>query len=210
MTIASPDDRFARNVPGMTECLQTAVIGIAGCGGLGSNAAAALARAGIGTLILADSDIVELSNLNRQYFFSDDVGKPKTTALADHLRRINPRIRLRLHTVKITRDNFKPIFSDADILIEAFDQADQKIMLIDTWSKSFPERYIICGNGLGGYGRTEELKVIRSGKIIFCGDMTSDMGLGLCAPRVAVVANMQANVAIEILMERMNKHDHGQ
>ncbi len=79
---------FQRNVPGSTEILNASCVGIAGCGGLGSNAAVALTRAGVGRLILADLDIVELSNLNRQYFFQDDVGQFKAEALAEHLKAI--------------------------------------------------------------------------------------------------------------------------
>jgi sulfur carrier protein ThiS adenylyltransferase len=58
-------------------------IGIAGCGGLGSNCAVALSRVGIGRLILVDFDVVELSNLNRQYYFRDQIGLLKTEALTE-------------------------------------------------------------------------------------------------------------------------------
>jgi sulfur carrier protein ThiS adenylyltransferase len=191
---------FARNVPGLTARLQQAVVGIAGCGGLGSNAAVALARAGIGKLILADSDRVDASNLNRQHFFRGDVGRLKVDALAGHLRAIHREIRLATHAICLTPEDVPVVFRDADLLIEAFDRAEDKQWLIETWCRAFPERPIVAASGLAGYGRTETLRVQSSGRIHVCGDAESDMSLGLCAARVAIVAAMQANVAIELLM----------
>jgi sulfur carrier protein ThiS adenylyltransferase len=192
---------FARNVPGMTERLAKACVGIAGCGGLGSNAAVALARAGVGHLVLADCDSVEPSNLNRQHYFLDDVGSRKVDALSAHLKKINPSVRLTTACVELTPENVAHIFGDAELLVEAFDKAENKHWLIEAWSRLFPGRPLVCGNGLSGYGRTEDLKVVRAGSLWFCGDGTTDMSMGLCSARVAIVAAMQANVAIELLME---------
>lgn len=193
---------FCRNPVGTTRLLQKSCVGIAGCGGLGSNAAVALTRAGIGKLILADFDIVEESNLNRQHFFLTDVGRPKVEALAGHLANINPRIELDLHQVRITPDNVLELFSDADLLIEAFDIAENKKWLIEVWSRAFPQKPIVAASGVGGYGRTERLRVVHTGNIHFCGDFETDMCAGLSSARVGIVANMQANLAIEILVER--------
>ena len=190
---------FDRNVPGSTELLQKAAVGIAGCGGLGSNAAVALVRAGVGRLILADPDKVELSNLNRQYFFRSDVGKVKVEALAAHLRDINPDVRLTLHNRELAPEDIPVVFRDAELLIEAFDRAERKHWLIEAWCRAFPGKPIVCGSGISGIGNTGTLKVRSSGCIYFCGDEETDMDLGLCSARVAAVANMQANVAIEIL-----------
>ena len=193
---------FERNVPGTTERLRRATVGIAGCGGLGSNAAVALARAGVGRLILVDHDRVELSNLNRQHYFQPDVGRVKVEALAGHLRAINPDIELVLHDIELTPENAPGIFGEADVLIEAFDRAELKRWLIEVWCGAFPDRPIVCGSGLSGIGNTNALRVHSSGCIHFCGDEESDMSMGLCAARVGAVAHMQANVAIELLMER--------
>lgn len=203
-----PRKLFEKNVPGTTEILQQAAIGIAGCGGLGSNAAVALARAGAGSLILVDFDVVEESNLNRQYFFLSDVGKLKVLSLAGHLRAINPDIEIATHDVRLTPELVPGIFETADILIEAFDRAEDKRWLIETWCRHFPSRHIVCGNGLAGIGNTEKLRVLTSGTIHFCGDGESDMSMGLCAARVAIAANMQANVALELLVqEKTHAHD---
>ncbi len=195
------ENLFSRNVHGMTEILQNACVGVAGCGGLGSNAAVALTRAGIGRLILVDFDRVEASNLNRQYFFTSDIGALKAEALAAHLRRINPDITLDVLTCEITPENTPDIFADADILVEAFDVAERKMWLMETWCKHFPDRAIVCGNGLAGYGKTGTMRVTRAGSIYFCGDLESDMSLGLSSSRVGMAANMQANVVIELLMD---------
>ena len=193
------DSIFDRNVPGTTEKLALVTVGIAGCGGLGSNAAVALTRAGVGRLILVDHDRVELSNLNRQHYFQSDIGKAKVEALGLHLRAINPAITLELHDIELKPEEMEKIFGEADILIEAFDRAENKRWLIEAWCKTFPERHIVCGSGLSGCGSTDSLRVHSAGRIHFCGDEETDMSLGLCAARVGIVANMQANVAIEIL-----------
>lgn len=191
---------FARNVPGMTARLQRAVIAIAGCGGLGSNIAVMLTRAGVGRLIVADSDRVETENLNRQHFFRADVGRRKVQALADQLRAINPDIELVLHDRQVQPATVGSLFGDAELLIEAFDDAAAKQWLIESWCSEFPDRPVISASGLAGYGRSDTLSVQRAGEIYFCGDGTSDAAEGLCAARVLLVAAMQANTAVEILM----------
>ena len=191
---------FERNVPGLREILVKKTVAIAGCGGLGSNAAVALTRAGIGKLIIADFDKVELSNLNRQYYFLGDIGKYKTDAITAHLRAINPEIRLETHCLQLTPENVPELFKDADVLIEAFDRAESKVWLIETWCTHFPAKPIICGSGLSGVGATSSLKVHRAGSIVVCGDEQTDMSIGLVSSRVAIAANMEVNEAIEILV----------
>jgi len=191
---------FERNVPGTTERLKKATVGVAGCGGLGSNAAVALVRAGVGHLILVDHDVVELSNLNRQYYFQSDVGKKKVEALAVHLRSIDPEVDLEIHHKELSPEDIPILFKPAELLIEAFDRADRKQWLIESWCNAFKEKPIIVGSGLSGIGGTRSVTVQSAGCIYFCGDGETDMSLGLCASRVAMTANMQANVAISLLL----------
>lgn len=193
---------FARNVPGMTEVLKRSTIGIAGCGGLGSNAAMLLVRAGVGHLVLADFDKVEESNLNRQHFFHSDIGVPKTEALAHHLRAINPTVMLDLHDTKLSREAVAATFAECDILIEAFDRAESKEWLIEAWCATHPDRPIIGASGIGGYGRSEMMAVRQAGNIYMVGDGISDMVMGLCAARVMLASALQANTAIELLMQK--------
>ncbi len=200
--MAKNNKLFERNVPGSTAILQRSVVAIAGCGGLGSNAAVSLVRAGIGKLIIADPDIVEESNLNRQYYFQSDVGQKKVDALTAHLKAINPEVIIDAYDKKISRDDISEVFKEADLLIEAFDKAENKLWLIEAWCKAFPERAIICASGISGLGNTDELRIRRAGHIYFCGDEKTDMSMGLCSARVAIVANMQVNIAIEILTKK--------
>ncbi len=195
---------FARNVKGMTDNLQRRIIGVAGCGGLGSNAAVALVRAGVGRLVIADFDRVEISNLNRQHFFQNDLGQEKANVLAKHLKAINPNVKVDAHVIRLTPENTLGLFKNVDLMIEAFDQADAKKWLIETWCRAFPQRHLICGNGISGYGETDALHVLRAGSNLwFCGDGKTEMAMGLCSARVSLVASMQANLAIELLMKEV-------
>jgi sulfur carrier protein ThiS adenylyltransferase len=193
-------DIFARNVAGITAVLRESTVAVAGCGGLGSNIALALVRAGVGTLILADHDLVEASNLNRQQFYLSDIGQPKVEALAAHLREIVPEVSLQLHQTEVNPENVVTLFGTADLLIEAFDRAESKTMLTGSWCGAFPDKPLVCGNGVSGLGGSEKVKLVRAGNIYLCGDGESDMSQGLCSAKVAMVANMQANVAIELLV----------
>lgn len=190
---------FERNPEHTFEILKKATVGIAGCGGLGSNAAAALVRSGVGSLVLSDFDRVEWTNLNRQYFASNHVGMYKVHALEQQLLLINPEVRIKNVVKKLQSDDIKETFSECDILIEAFDGADSKKMIIETWRRVFPDRYVVCASGMGGMSSTEDLKIRRIGKIIICGDEKSSMELGLIAPRVISVAMMQSMEVLRIL-----------
>ncbi len=196
------ENLFKRNVPGTLPILQRSTVGIAGCGGVGSNAAVALVRAGIGRLIIADNDVVEESNLNRQYYFQSDIGKAKVEALNQHVGNINPRIICDTVSKRLEPDDISKLFADAEIMIEAFDRAESKAWLIEAWCMAFPERPIICASGLSGIGNTEGLTVKQTGNIYMVGDGETDMSMGLCSARVAIVANMQANIALELLVKK--------
>ena len=194
---------FLKRDLGVLAALRSSVVGIAGAGGLGSNAAATLARAGVGRLIIADFDILETPDLNRQYYFTDQVGQPKVEALLVNLKRMNPFSIYEIHNVKVDRDNVSSLFREADLLVEAFDQADQKQMLIEAWLAHFPERPIIVASGLAGFGGNDKLGQRSLGSLYICGDEMSecDACTAPMAPRVAVVAAMQANLAVELLVK---------
>ena len=200
-------DFFAKHDPDILPVLRASVVGIAGAGGLGSNAAVALARAGIGKLIIADFDRIEISNLNRQQYSWPQIGKIKVEALIANLRKINPfSTYVGIHR-RITRANAAAIFREAEILIEAFDRADQKQMLIEAWLDLFPGRPIIAASGLTGFGGNREIRQRRIGDLYICGDERSEPRpeISPMAPRVGIVANMQANLAIELLVKKRKK-----
>jgi len=183
--------------------LKTKTVGIAGCGGLGSNCAVALARVGIGRLIIADFDKIEESNLNRQYFFWNQVGKIKSDTLKENIERINPEVEVISHHVFIDESNFKELFRECDLVIEAFDRSESKEMIVKSMSKFFPDRILIMGIGISGWGQNDSIKETRYDNLIICGDQKSEVSdeNPPLAPRVGIVANMQANVALEILLK---------
>ncbi len=199
----TPETYFTKRDPLAFPIWQKAVVGIAGAGGLGSNIAISLARTGIGKLIIADFDTVSLENLNRQQFSINQVGQPKVQAISDNIRAFNPFITMQLNQIKITPQNLHSIFAEADLLIEAFDDDEQKEMLINTWLSLFPDRPIIAASGLAGYGRNELLKTQHCDNLHIVGDLQSELqpGISPVAPRVAIVANMQANLALELLVK---------
>jgi sulfur carrier protein ThiS adenylyltransferase len=194
----------ARHTPGVHGRMKSAVVGVAGLGGLGSVVAVSLARMGIGTLILADFDIVEPSNLNRQNYFIEHIGMPKAEAMAQILSHVNPYIRVETHNVILTRENIPEIFESATVVVECFDGAEAKAMIIETVADALPEAFVVGASGLAGYGDSNAIQTRRLGdKIIIVGDlvMAARPGRGLMAPRVGVAANHQANVVVSLLMD---------
>jgi len=193
----------ARHSPGVHQRVKGAAVGIAGLGGLGSAVAIALARTGIGRLVLADFDIVEPSNLNRQQYFVDQLGMPKTEALQANLARINPYVRVEVHAVRLDPSNVAALFGDVDVLVEAFDTPEAKAMLMESFLVRFPGKSLVMATGLAGYESSNSIRTTRVGKNLYVvGDLVTaaEPGRGLMAPRVGVAAHHQANTVLRILM----------
>lgn len=191
-----------RHGAGLQEKFYKGRVAVAGLGGLGSNIAVLLARAGVGSLHLIDYDVVELSNLNRQQYFIQHVGMFKTSAITEIIKQINPYIRLTVSTEKVTRENAAELFRDDHIICEAFDRAEEKAMLTEA-VLTCPDRHILVGaSGLAGYdsGNTITTKRITS-DFYLCGDGVSEScnGNGLMAPRAALCAAHQANTVLRLL-----------
>ena len=192
---------YSRNPEGVFKRLKVLTIGIAGAGGLGSNIAASLVRTGIQNFIIADFDKIEYSNLNRQFFFPDQVGQYKVDALKENLLRINPFIKIKTFSGMVMPENVKLLFNSVDIMVEAFDRAEMKAMLVHNWLTLHPDRYIVTATGLAGFGNSNTMRVESRGKVVICGDRESSPECsGLTAPRVAIAAAMQANAVVEIAM----------
>jgi len=155
--------------------LKNYTIGIAGAGGLGSNCAVALARTGIGRLIICDFDIVTESNLNRQYYFKNQVGLKKVTALKENIQKINPDIEIITYDIKLNETNLVSIFKTCDIIVEAFDLAEMKKMLIETCIENMPDKPLVIGSGMAGFGNSNSIKTIKNGNIYICGDEMSEV-----------------------------------
>jgi sulfur carrier protein ThiS adenylyltransferase len=205
--IPSPEEfeclMMARHTPGIHRKIKKSVVGIAGLGGLGSAIAIALARVGVGRLILVDFDVVEPSNLNRQQYFVHQIGMPKAEALRKNIEAINPYVSVETYQDKIDRNNGERIFREAEVVVEAFDRAEEKAMLINIVSEKMPDKYIVAASGVAGYGDSNEIKTIRfSSKIFIVGDQktAAQPGVGLMAPRVGIAAHHQANTVLRILL----------
>lgn len=193
----------ARHTPGVHARLKQAVVGIAGAGGLGSAVAVALARVGVGRLVIADFDVVEPSNLNRQQYFVDQIGQFKVDALAENLRRINPYVLVEPHCMLLGPENIPTVFTSCAIVVEAFDRADMKAMLVDRLLDSMPDLFVIAASGLAGYGPNNSMVTRRvSGRLFLVGDGVSEAkpGSGLMAPRVGIAAGHQANQVVRIIL----------
>lgn len=178
-------------------------VAIVGCGGLGSNAANMLVRSGVGELTLIDFDVIDESNLNRQLFFRDQLGRPKTEALAETLRRIAPDVKLHVHTTCATEDNLVDLVGASDVVIEAVDHADTKALIANVLMVSLPERPLISASGLAGFSSANEIVTERLGDAFYLvGDLESDVRdqLPLLASRVMVAAAHEAHAAIRILL----------
>jgi len=194
---------MSRHTPGVHQKIRKSVVGIAGVGGLGSAVAIALARIGIGTLILVDFDIVEPSNLNRQQYFVDQIGMLKVEALRDNLAKINPYVTIKIFPEKIDHNNVERLLGEAQVVVEAFDRADQKAMLINAISERMSETYIVAASGVAGYESNNEIQTTRfSSRIFIVGDQKTAArpGVGLMAPRVGIAAHHQANLVLRILL----------
>ena len=183
--------------------LKNKTVGIAGCGGLGSNCAIALARVGIGALTIADFDLIIESNLNRQYFFYEQIGQLKVFALKKNIQMVNPRVKVRAFDIRLCQSDIIEIFRTCDVIVEAFDRSEMKQMIIETVHNHMPDKYLVVGVGMAGWGKNELIHTRRSDKLIICGDEQNEISEQLppLAPRVGIVANMQANAVLEILLD---------
>lgn len=182
--------------------LQAATVAVCGLGGLGSNIAVSLARAGIGKLILIDFDRVDITNLHRQQYKAAQVGRYKTEALSENLKEIMPYLELETHTLHITERNVTTLLKDADIICEAFDNAECKAMLVNTVLEKMPDKYLIAASGMAGLGSANLIQTRKITKRFYlCGDEISDIDqdAGLFSSRVMLCAAHQAHMVIRIL-----------
>lgn len=193
----------SRNSPELNLALSKAVIGVAGLGGLGSNIALSLARVGVKKLVLADFDVVEPSNLNRQQYFVRHIGLKKTQALKELINDVNPFVEVETHDIFLDEKNVASVFGECEILCEAFDNVAGKAMILNEAGASLKEKKIIGASGMAGCFSSNLIKTIKFAKNVYlCGDLTNEakIGQGLMAPRVAICANHQANLVIRLLM----------
>ena len=179
--------------------IEKARIGIAGAGGLGSNCAACLVRVGFKRFTVADFDLVDPTNLDRQFYFEDQVGMKKVEALRTNLLRIHACLELQMLPVKLEPANIAAIFRDCDVVVECLDQAEVKSMLV---SQLLPSgKFIVSASGLGGYGSSDDIRVRKlKPNLVLIGDLASDIAKApALSPRVSITAAKQADVVLEFV-----------
>ena len=188
---------------GVKEKLMNFSVGIAGLGGLGSNVALALARAGVGRLVLIDFDVVERKNLNRQAYSTDQVGIKKTEAMEQNILAANPDVNVEILDLKLEPDRMEVPFKDVDVVVEALDNAETKAAFIEEILVKLPLKPLVAASGVAGYGKSDQVNTKQTGKLYLVSDglaPSSDDDV-LLAPRVGLFAYWQANIVLEILLE---------
>ena len=190
----------------IAEKLAKATVGIAGLGGLGSTVAVALARADVGQLIIADFDSIEESNLTRQQYFVDQIGRNKVECTIENLSRINADVKVKGHSERLDAENIPVIFAEADVIAECFDRAEAKQMIVETVLTKMEKPIVVTVSGLAGYGNSNAIQTRRlSDRLILVGD--SERGIDsepvLTAARVGIAACHQANAILEVIIDEI-------
>jgi sulfur carrier protein ThiS adenylyltransferase len=205
--IPTPDEiealLSARHTPGIHKTIRNSTIAILGLGGLGSAVAGAMAKIGIGNMLLSDYDVVEPSNLNRQHYFIDQIGLLKTRALQQNLLRMSPSVSLELIDEQLTESRLPLLFAEVDVLIECFDDPVMKAATLRSVLTEMKKVSYVGSSGMAGFGNNNSIvtRMLRPG-IYIVGDETSEArpGMGLMAPRVGIAAHHMANQALRILL----------
>ncbi len=186
----------------ISNTLGTATVGIAGAGGLGSNVAIALARAGVGNLVVVDFDSVEQSNLNRQFYFHSQVGMAKVLALKENISKACPDVNMLAINGRLELGAMTVPFTDVDVVVEALDSAETKAQFIEETLLKLPNIPLVAASGVAGIGGGERIVQNNSGKLWMVSDpeaRSSDEDV-LLAPKVGLMAYWQANIVLELLL----------
>lgn len=196
------EDLLKRNVKGIAKKLKKAKVCILGLGGLGTNVAVLLARAGIGHLKLVDFDIVEASNLNRQQYRISHIGIKKTEAIKTIIKEINPFVEVDTLDIKVDRENISSVVGDVEIVVEAFDRAETKAMAIEELLTN-KNKIVISASGMAGLGSANEIitRKVRD-NFYLIGDNYSDYEeySGIMSTRVMLCAAHQANMVLRLIV----------
>ncbi|MEF9925643.1 MAG: sulfur carrier protein ThiS adenylyltransferase ThiF [Raoultibacter sp.] len=188
----------------MGTALPHARVAIAGLGGIGSHCAVFLARCGVGAFHLVDFDVVDTSNLHRQHYFTEDVGKLKTQALAKQLQRINPDVCLTLDTLRVSPENVAALFAHDALVCEAFDDPAAKALLVNAVLQNNPHSRVVATSGMAGLAPANNVCTRDVGRRLWvCGDGVSGVApdMPLFAPRVALCAAHQAHQVLRLILE---------
>lgn len=188
------------------EKIRSVKVGIAGAGGLGSNCAVALVRTGFRHIKIVDFDVVDYTNLNRQFYFLGQAGRSKVEALKENLISINPAADIELKSTKIEADNAAQLFADCDVVVEAFDRAEYKKLIVETYLSSC--KLLVAASGLAGWGDSDRIKVHRiKDNFYMVGDLTTGISPDTppLAPCVFIAAAKQADVVLSYVLGTLHR-----
>jgi sulfur carrier protein ThiS adenylyltransferase len=182
------------------ETIQSKHIGIAGAGGLGSNAALMLTRCGFRKFTLLDFDTIEPANLNRQQYTLEDIGKLKVHCLVKKINAINPDAVCTALNIRWRPDLQDDPFLSCDILVEAFDQPESKTALLNHYSDKI--RHLVSGNGMAGISGPA-LSIKKCGNIFIVGDEQTEAGRDHppMAPRVTACAAIMSEIILQLTLD---------
>ena len=182
--------------------IQSKKIGIGGAGGLGYNCAMILARSGFKNLEIIDQDLIDASNLNRQQYYTAEIGLPKVETLKKRLLDINPDANILIHQAQWNEGNAENFFKGFDYIVEAFDVTDWKYRFVQYYSPRFA--VIVSGVGMAGLSEKKPMTVKKIGNVYICGDRSTDSAQGHppMAPRVTQCAAMMAEIILDLTLEK--------
>lgn len=186
---------------------------ICGLGGLGSRVAELLTRAGVGYLRLVDFDKLEPTNLNRQFYFADQLGRYKADALAENLKRISPYTELEIHKENVTEQNLPALLRGVDVIVEAFDAPAAKALLVNGARETSPSVPLVAASGMAGLSSGNSMEIRSLSPFFYlCGDGTTgiEAGDGLYGARVALCAAQEALVVLQLLAGKTRQEITGE
>lgn len=203
--------RYSRNIllpevggEGQERLLRSKVFCV-GAGGLGSPVALYLAAAGIGTLGIADSDQVDISNLQRQVLhFTDDIGRPKALSAREKLEKLNPDVNVIVYEEMITKKNIRDIVRNYDIILDGSDNFPTRYLVNDACY--FEKKTLVSGAILRFEGQVSVFKPHAGGPCYRClyseippaGMIPSCQEAGILGAVAGIIGTMQA---VETLKE---------
>ncbi|MCG8473286.1 MAG: sulfur carrier protein ThiS adenylyltransferase ThiF [Desulfobacterales bacterium] len=191
---------------GALERLITARVGIAGAGGLGSNCAMHLVRMGVKHLVVVDDDVVERSNLNRQFFFERQVGQSKVDALKENLCAITSGLSLDFYGETVIQDNVDTFFGACDAVVEAFDAVASKKLLTEYCLKK--KIFLVSASGISGWGESDRFKnreIFKDFFVVGDGETEVSAASPALSSGVGIAAAKQADLIFTFLAGKMPK-----
>ncbi len=201
-------DRYNRNIlideiseEGQKKLLSSKVL-IAGAGGLGSTIIANLAAVGVGHIGIVDSDIVEISNLNRQYIHKfTNIGKSKVDSAKEWIGEFNPDIEVISYNLRLEESNCKNIIKDYDLIIDAFDSYESKFLLNKI---AVDSAKVLIHGGVTEFSGQVMTVIPNSTACLAClfpdYDNSAYVTKGVLSPAVSAIASLEAFEAVKILL----------